>query len=396
MIKAVLLDLDDTLLRNRDSAFVPAYLDLVDIFFRAEWGFNSMSQVLRNVIQAAIEEHDIRQTNAARAEAIIAQATGQSLATIRAAFGRFYAEVYPQLTDHTAPVPDALALYEYLRERDYAIVIATNPLYPMTAIQQRLAWAGLPDDLEAYALVTSADNMHFVKPDPAYYAEIVARVGIEPDEALMVGDSLENDIQPASALGLKTFYVTSAAESRANAGTLTTLRGKLADGQWLEDHPAPTPRPAAIAPQMRGNLGALFGLLDDVCEKHWHQHPDPKEWSIMEVVCHLFESEKTIHRPRLERILTENNPFLTDTVTPAGVRRIPPCAEDGQAAANKFLVERQQTLELLAQLADEDWQRPARHSIFGLTTLWEMAYFTAQHDRLHLNQICQTLGHCQE
>ena len=63
--------------------------------------------------------------------------------------------------------------------------------------------------------------------------------------------------------------------------------------------------------------------------------------------------------------------------------------------AEIFAEERQQTVAFLNDLPPEAWTRPARHSIFGPTTLLEMANFTATHDRLHIQQICQTLGRCE-
>ena len=60
-----------------------------------------------------------------------------------------------------------------------------------------------------------------------------------------------------------------------------------------------------------------------------------------------------------------------------------------------WLAERQRTVDFLAALPAETWDRPARHSIFGPTTLLEVANFTATHDRLHLQQICQTIGRCE-
>lgn len=401
MIKAVLLDLDDTLLLNADRTFVPSYLRLLDQFIRQRWGYPQFSDVLRRFISAAATLRDVRLTNMALAEAIIADATGRDQADMQATFAEFYHDWYPKLRDCVEPVKVAPTLFDNLRSQGYAVVIATNPLYPADAIRQRIEWAGLPGDFSQYALVTHSENMHFVKPDPAYYAEIVARVGVEPDESLMVGDSLTNDMQPAARLGLNTYCITDDPSLEDMGGIDGT--GSLHDFYQMTLQPGwsdllrpQPPKPEAIEPQLRGNLGALFGLLADVQPQHWHQHPDPKEWSIMEVVCHLLWSEDAVQRPRLERILAEENPFLVAPAPPPGPGEQPPCDSDGYHAAERFMERRQHTIRWLTQLEPEDWQRPARHSIFGLTTLLEMAHFTAQHDRLHINQICQTLGRCQE
>jgi hypothetical protein len=283
-------------------------------------------------------------------------------------------------------VEGATALIHTLRAYGYMVVIATNPVYPLEAIRQRMDWGGLPDSPEHYALITSAENMHFAKPNPAYYAEILGRVGVEPDEAIMVGDSLENDIRAASQLGIHTFHVTPGSGSSLSAFTasLPTL-----------DTLVPIPvEPAMIEPQLRGNIGALFGLIDRMQPHFWHQHPDPDEWSPIEIICHLLEHEVTVHRARLVRIMDEEKPFIAAPPLPPGPRDTIPCGQDGMEVVERFVTERQKMLGLIASIPEAAWIRPARHSIFGPTTLLEMAHFTAQHDRLHLNQLCQTIGGC--
>ena len=152
--------------------------------------------------------------------------------------------------------------------------------------------------------------------------------------------------------------------------------------------------PACLAPQFQGNLAALSGLLDEVKQHQWMQRPDPNEWSILQILCHLWQAETEVHQQRLRTILAEDNPFIP--VLPPPGPDIPECHDDGLEVFERFRRERLATREMLTGLDDADWARPARHSIFGLTNLLEMAYFTAQHDRLHISQLCQTLGKCAE
>jgi hypothetical protein len=111
-------------------------------------------------------------------------------------------------------------------------------------------------------------------------------------------------------------------------------------------------------------------------------------------VHHLRVSERDVQRPRLMRIAYENNPFLPPPPEPFRPNSVQ-LTETADAIAADFWRERAQTLAFLEQLPPEAWSRPARHAIFGPTTLLEMAHFTARHDRLHLNQLCQTVGKCQ-
>jgi hypothetical protein len=240
-----------------------------------------------------------------------------------------------------------------------------------------------------YSLITGSDTMHYSKQNPAYYAEIIARIGVEPDEALVIGDSLQNDIISAQAVGLHAIHLDNS-EFHSFAGVISHLK---ANTDWRQQYKPKTLTPNMIIPQWHGNIAALFALLADVKDHFWQQQSIPGEWTILQILSHLLQVEPSIHRARLERIRQEQNPFITASPPPGP--DIPIHDADGYAIAAAFLEERKKTTIFIETLSEKDWYRPAQHSIFSKTTLLEMAHFTAQHDRLHINQLCQTLGHCQ-
>jgi FMN phosphatase YigB (HAD superfamily) len=378
MIKAIFLDLDNTLLHNPDMIFARAFLEHFEAYFSAA-GIADADINLRRAIKAMSNNQRGDVTN----RELLISFLGDDRTIVEEVFNSFYADVYPSLQGCIKAVEGASDLILSLSEMGFHLVIATNPIYPETAVKQRMAWAGLPLDDDIFDLLTSADNMHFAKPDAAYYAEILGRIGLEPDEAIMLGDSQGNDIYPAQLLGIHTYYL----GEKPLSSFMEHLKILRKDTPPLALHPD------MIEPQLRGNMGALYGLLAKVKSNFWHQHPDSKEWSIIQILCHLLTSEDTIERPRLERILKEENPFITQAKPPG--LNIEVCAEEGYSVARELLETRQKTIEFAEMFSADDWNRPARHSIFGLTTMLEMAYFTAQHDRLHLKQLCQTIGGCE-
>lgn len=397
MIKAILFDLDNTLLKNPGLPFVQEYLRLGDEHFSRAWGYSGFPEIALGIMHAMNGKRtDPQETNAQLAIRMIAAAANRELNETAAELQKFYDETYASLQPYITPVERAGEIIATLRDAGYEIVIATNPIYPPAAICQRLRWGGLRVDLEQYSFVTHAENMHFAKPDLAYYAEILARVGAEPDEAIMVGDNPENDIRPAASLGIQTYQIVPEMRSDpdGNSGTLQDFCVTVMKGAWQKTLSTPSLDPKMIEPQLRGNVGALFGLLDSAKPHFWNQHPDPNEWSPLQIVCHLWESEDTVQQPRLQRILTDDNPFLVAPKEPFGPKKYH-CVDAGIDYAKKFAAARQKTIHWLQTLDQDDWYRPARHSIFGPTTLLEMAHFTAQHDRLHLNQLCRTLGNCE-
>lgn len=404
MIKAVLLDLDETLLRNPPDTFANAYMKgLVQTLLRdlPQLEATQVQGAIGKGIEAVMHNQIPLQTNAETFYAAFLHALQLEATDINVSIQRFLQEVHPALADLTATIGIAPKALQWLHANDYATAIATHPVFPQQATAQRLEWAGLRTAQPW--LVTVLDNVHFSKPNPAYYEEVLSRIGFEPDEALMVGDDWEADIVPAAAAGLNTFWIRPASTpapttlqiSPDGSGTLETFYRLISEDNWLETQTPKALTAEQIYPRMLGNVAALDGIVRDVPDHYWHQRPDHNEWSPIEVLVHLLESECGVQRPRLQTILEEDNPFLTPPPTPPEPGSQNLSHVDPHVTMQRFAEERQQTLALLSHLSEQQWVRPARHSVFGPTSLLEMAAFTARHDRLHLNQLCQTIGKCQ-
>lgn len=401
MIKAVLLDLDDTLITNPINRIGQRVEDWNTFFTRATGQPDAGLGLLQAMIAVSQNTNPL-QSNLDVFLSVVTGSWQVSAERALAIFRDFYTEVYAGMRAIVQPRDAAPVLLEWLRQQEYLVVIATNPMFLPEALAERMRWGGLSPDFDDYTLVTHIQNTQFAKPSQHYYEEILGRLGIANDEAIMVGDDWENDIAPAQKAGLNTFWVRSDGDAPGSTpaepdgqGTFNDFVLRVCSQGWLETlQPWPL-RPTMIIPRLEGNVGALFSMLREHVPERWWQHPDPAEWSPLEVVCHLRDSERSVQRPRLERILSEDNPFLTVPQEPPGPGEIACEANDYCDPAEEFAAERAATVAYLQALRPTDWDRPARHSIFGPTNLLEMADFTATHDRLHLQQICQTIRRCQ-
>ncbi|MCY4021651.1 MAG: HAD-IA family hydrolase [Chloroflexi bacterium] len=385
MIKAVLLDLDSSLLDDRGHQFAVSYRRAFAEQLEEETGIKGAEGVFQRAIQKLNGRRDMVSSNDEVMAASIAAEVNAPVSPFQPKLWSLYQSSFEQPRRLASAAPEARQLVEALLEQGLAVAVVSNPIYREAAIVQALQWAGLGDLVESFAFVSSSENMHFAKGDPAFYAELIARIGIEPDEALLVGDKRQSDDAPAEIVGLHTWPL-------ENTSALGSLLEQVQNAGWEHRYSGGPLRAAMLKPQFLGNLGALFGLLSEVKAPQWHQKPDPNEWSIVQILCHLAETETAVHQKRLQTILRVENPFIR-ALPPPGPD-VPICSDRPQDVAQEFRKKRLTTLELIADLAPEDWLRPARHSIFGLTNLLEMAYFTAQHDRLHVSQLCQTLGKC--
>ena len=177
MIKAVLLDLDNTLLHNPDRQFSAAFRQRFDQHFMECYGTEDASGALRRSIRLLSAAPDGRSTNAVIILNCLSDGLALPYQAISNALASFYDGAYIQLQALTAEIAGADVLVESLLNQNLLVAIATNPIYPEAAILRRLDWAGLSSFVGDFAFVSHSENMHFAKPDAAYFAEVVARVG---------------------------------------------------------------------------------------------------------------------------------------------------------------------------------------------------------------------------
>ncbi len=91
-----------------------------------------------------------------------------------------------------------------LKTKGYQLILATNPLFPKKAVKSRIAWAGI--DPEIFSYISTYDNSSFCKPQIEYYNEILLKNKKRPEECLMVGNDVEEDMI-AGNLGISTYLV---------------------------------------------------------------------------------------------------------------------------------------------------------------------------------------------
>ena len=58
-----------------------------------------------------------------------------------------------------------------------------------------------------FPVIASSAELGSAKPDPAIFRWALEQAGCRPENAVMVGDRLDNDIRPAKKLGMKTIRI---------------------------------------------------------------------------------------------------------------------------------------------------------------------------------------------
>ncbi len=405
MSLTLLLDLDDTLLVNPLKQFLPAYLSKLSTHLAPYAEPSLMVQALlagtRQMVENQQPDCNLRD--------VFGSVFYPSLKVlpqeIQPAIDQFYTDVFPSLKQLTQIKPEAVELVDKAFERGYRVAISTNPLFPQTAIVQRLEWAGLSVQKYPFVLISSFESFHFSKPNPAFFAEMMARMGWPEDPVLVVGNDLENDIRSATQLGLPTYFVlqpgTPLPVGEGSAPQNTRLRptasGDLAGLlSWLDETPFETlqPRydePSAILAVLRSTPAALNTMCDTLAPAILARRPKPAEWSPSEILCHLRDVDNEVNLPRLKKVLQEDNPFIPGADADRWAEERAYHQQDGLAALHRFSTSRQELIHLMEKMSPDDWGRPARHAIFGPTNIKELVTINASHDQIHIRQMVEAL-----
>jgi len=203
MKKIILFDLDGTLLDMNFDEFLSNYFGLLLPFLSKR----IKGDIKRYVFESTdfmINKIDGR-TNMEKFLSKFSELSGSEKSMIYNSFIEFYTHEFPKLSFLGRPKSQARETIIKLRESGVGIVLATNAIFPLLAIEERLRWA----DLEAalFDLITHMENMHSAKPHKEYYLEIMEKLKVKPEEVIMIGDDMERDILPARALGIDSYQI---------------------------------------------------------------------------------------------------------------------------------------------------------------------------------------------
>jgi FMN phosphatase YigB (HAD superfamily) len=389
---ALLLDLDDTLLDTNMQAFAPAYFSALAQALSGLVSSEQMLPALTAGTEAMSRNLDPEKTLRNVFDEKFFPQLGSRRSELQAKIDQFYDTTFPGLGHLTKKRQDAIDFVQWAFEKGFRIAIATNPFFPLKAVQHRLRWADLSPDTHRFDLISAYEAFHFTKENLAYFPELLGQLGWPDDPVLMVGNDLEMDILPASQAGLPVFWLKGekdGAQSEFPQGDFLDLK------KWIiatdpESMMPKTSTRIAILSVLRSTPAALSTIAHGLPEGAWECHPKPDEWCLSEVFCHLRDVEVEINIPRVKKILEEENPFLPGILSDVWATERNYALQDGRKALAEFIDARKFTLELL-QDNDLAWMRRVRHSIFGAMTLQELVGFMAEHDRVHVQQVWKTI-----
>jgi FMN phosphatase YigB (HAD superfamily) len=212
MITTILFDLDGTLLPMDQDVFVQDYLKRMakklsphgydaDLLVKAIWKGTG-----------AMVKNDGTLNNDVQFWSVFNSVMGKDCTKDEGLFLDYYQNEFQEVRHVCGFDPHASQSVRKIKSMGLRVVLATNPLFPAIATHSRTRWAGLdPDDFE---LITTYENSRYCKPNPDYYQDILAKLNVSPENCVMVGNDVDEDMI-AEKLGMKVFLMTESLINRS-------------------------------------------------------------------------------------------------------------------------------------------------------------------------------------
>ena len=223
----ILFDLDGTLLPIDMDTFIKRYFKLLsghfaDIF-EPEYFIGIVNQSTEQMIRNNGESTNQEVFSKNFFDLIELEGIKVNREEVWDRFYDFYENKFPTLKKHFELDDLGYKMIEAAKNKNFNIVIATNPLFPIEAIESRLEWINLnPDD---FIYITSYENMHYCKPNIGYYREILDKINGVPQDCVMVGNDMRDDMV-AKKMKIKTFLTDDFLVSRTDFDIKPDWRGK--------------------------------------------------------------------------------------------------------------------------------------------------------------------------
>ena len=205
MLNTILFDLDGTLIPFVQEEFIQAYFkELIRRLAPMGYDGEKLTAALWKGTKAMIC-NDGTHTNRQVFWELFTQELGVQALALESNLEDFYVREFDSIRSILRSQVDRRPLIERLKQKGYEVVLATNPVFPVVAVETRLSWIGLCG--QDFRYVTTYENSRHSKPNPDYFRDILSHIGREPGKCLMVGNNPVDDMAALDA-GLSGYLVT--------------------------------------------------------------------------------------------------------------------------------------------------------------------------------------------
>lgn len=204
-LEVVLFDLDGTLLPMDQDVFVQTYFGLLAKNL-SNYGYEPKKLIESIWLGTkSMIMNDGKHTNEKVFWNTMSNIYGPNVINDESKFESFYINDFPLVKNSCGFDKRANEVIKFLKSKGYRLILATNPIFPRIATEQRIKWAGL--DINDFEFVTTYENSSFSKPNLKYYLEILEKNDCKVENCLMVGNDVVEDMI-INKLGVDVFLLT--------------------------------------------------------------------------------------------------------------------------------------------------------------------------------------------
>lgn len=226
-MNTILFDLDGTLLPMDQDQFVRQYMEslarrFVPLGYEPAGFCRALTESIFDVIKNQSEN-----TNEEVFWETFARRVDLDIRSKEPVFWDFYEKEHPALRHVVRESPNSRTVVDLLKKKGYEIVLATNPVFPQMATWQRIGWAGVkPED---FSYITTFENSRRCKPNPEYFKELLDKLEKQPEDCMMVGNDVDDDMLSTDAFGMKNYLITDFLINRNNRDLSRWEHGSFED-----------------------------------------------------------------------------------------------------------------------------------------------------------------------
>jgi DinB superfamily len=140
--------------------------------------------------------------------------------------------------------------------------------------------------------------------------------------------------------------------------------------------------------ELQNSTEMIRALLAGITQEEAQVKPNPESWSILEVVCHLYDEEREDFREHVDFILHRQNEEWHQIDPQTWVKERKYNEQNFVEMQEKLFVERHKSLDWLTEVSNADWNT-VYTSQYGSTTAGEMFACWVAHDNLHTRQLVE-------
>lgn len=142
-----------------------------------------------------------------------------------------------------------------------------------------------------------------------------------------------------------------------------------------------------VIAELERNRTVFQGLLHGLEPELYNWKPDDKSWSILQIVCHLYDIEREDFRERVQSVIEDPQKPFRSIEPQDWIEGRKYAEQDYNTKVKSFLDERDQSIVWLHSLDNPKWDNTYQHQIRGAMSAALFISNWLGHDQLHIRQI---------